>query len=580
MARKKQKGVDFTPEKLTKYFFRAYSWWACLILICIIGFVVEFFTWFFNGPRFLGLAFVIPALLGLLLTKPLACLFGKNQFRWKYSGMLSLVSEGICALLLVLSAFSELLFAFVLGAGFILFVRLFVLCGVVNHRTSKMLPAALVQPLAAVLCGIWFFGIPGLVCGLISLFIFGGSMTLFLWLFDLPLKKAFGITGMGFANVYFDQMLYGRNDMESYLEKITEKAIVPETTFFFTRENKKDIWFVVPNLHPGPLADIGGSNFPKILHDELAEHAEVVVSHGSASHDMNLISNDETAKIRDAILQSLDGVTYCEEASLPQRTKFGSVSILSQKFGNSLLMVTTRSPEMTEDLDYPLGRIIMGEARHLYDNIGLVDAHNCMPQTTHVIYPGTQEGTEFILGARESMEKIKAAPLWPFKAGVANRKLPYDRSDGFGELGLSVFVTEVKNRKTAYIVFDGNNVEAGVREVLRDAVLEIVDEAEILTTDTHVVNSMTSRNPVGMVIPAEEILTHVMAALQEALSDMAPAKAGAATGICRDVKVFGPGKFARISSCVTGLVTTMVPYIITFLIISILVTFIGCAVFS
>ncbi|HJJ28941.1 MAG TPA: DUF2070 family protein [Methanocorpusculum sp.] len=580
MARKKQKGGEFTPEKLTRFFFRAYPWWVCLILILVIGAIVEFFIWFFNGPRLFGLALAIPALFGLLLTKPLANLFGKNQFRWKYSGMLSLVSEAFCALLLMLSAFSELLFAFVLGAGFILFVRLFVLCGVVNHKSSKMLPAAAVQPLAAVICGVWFFGVAGLVCGLISLIIFGAAMVLFIWLFDLPLKKSLGINGMEFANVYFDQMLYGRNDMEVYLQKITELAIVPETTFFFTRENKKDIWFVVPNLHPGPLADIGGSNFPKILHDQLADRAEVVVSHGSASHDMNLISNDETDKIRDAILQTTDSVVYSEGASFVQRTKFGNVSILSQKFGNSLLMVTTRSPEMTEDLDYPLGRIILGEARHLYDNMGLVDAHNCMPAATHVFYPGTEEGTEFILGAREAMEKIKSAPLWPFKAGVANKELPFDRAEGFGDMGISVFVTEVKNRKTAYIVFDGNNVEAGVREVLRDAALELVDEAEILTTDTHVVNSLTSRNPVGMVIPAEDIVPYVLETLREAIADLAPAKGGAATGICRDVKVFGPGKFAKIASYVTGLVMTMAPYAIAFLIISILVTFIGCAVFT
>lgn len=581
MARRKKDGNrEFTPEILTKYFFSAYPWWVSLILFFVIGVVIDIISWFVNGPVYFGLAFSIPALLGMLLTYPLSCLLGKNMFRWKYAGMLSLVCEGITALFLALSFVSELLFAYVLGTGFIVFIRLFVLCGVVNHHPSKMLIPALTQPLFMVIGGCFIFGIPGLVTGIISLAAFGCLGVLYIWLFDLPLKKGLGLNGMGFANVYFKQMLYERNDMEQYLQTITEYAIVPETTFFFRRENKKDIWFVVPNLHPGPLADIGGSNFPKILHDELADEAEVVVSHGSASHDMNLISNAETEKIRDTILQSRNGLSYCKGASLPVRMQFGSVSLLSQKFGNSLLMVTTRSPSMTEDLDYPLGRIIMGESRHLYENLGLVDAHNCMPAATHIIYPGTDEGTEFILGAREVMEKMKDVPLLPFKAGVVNRELPFGRSEGFGEMGLSVFVTSVNEYRCAYVVFDGNNVEAGIRETLRDAVLKLVDEAEILTTDTHVVNSLTSRNPVGMAVSAEEILPFVLDAVREALDDCAPAESAAATGICRDVKVFGPGKFTKIATYVTGLVMNMLPYMLLMLIVGILVVFIGCAVFS
>ena len=110
------------------------------------------------------------------------------------------------------------------------------------------------------------------------------------------------------------------------------------------------------------------------------------------NHDLNLISNRETKSITRAIRESLDSVDYTGLASRPVRTRFGTVSILSQRFGDSLLMITTRSPEMTEDMDYSIGRIVMGESKGRYKNIGFVDAHNCMTSVTNIIYPSTKTG--------------------------------------------------------------------------------------------------------------------------------------------------------------------------------------------
>ena len=69
--------------------------------------------------------------------------------------------------------------------------------------------------------------------------------------------------------------------------------------------------------------------------------------------------------------------------------------------------------------------------------------------------------------------------------------LPYSREQGFGDLGIQVLVVEVAGQRTAYVLIDGNNMAEGVRDTLLDSILTITDNAEVMTTDSHVVNTIT-----------------------------------------------------------------------------------------
>jgi putative membrane protein len=140
-------------------------------------------------------------------------------------------------------------------------------------------------------------------------------------------------------------------------------------------------------------------------------------------------------------------------------------------------------------------------------------------------------------------------------------------------MGVLVLITEVVGTKTAYVLFDGNNVHMGVREVLRDAVLAVgVSEVEIMTTDSHVVNTISGKNPVGMAIPAEAILPHLLAAVSETIADISPAKVASATGMCRDVEVFGPSRMVQLSATVNAMVTNLLPLSVLLLLVSFLTT--------
>ena len=573
----KRKIREIQPETLTRFMFRAPKWWQSLLIIFAIGAIIDLICYAANIGIGLGFAFSIPAAFAILTTNPLVKILGRQEFTWNRSALLALAGEIFAIFWLLTAPLLGVAFAYVYGLGFVFAIRLIVLVAVVDYHIPRMILPAAMPTIASSVCAFLLFGSGIIMPVIVSVGTFAVCVIAFLLLFDMPLKRSIGLSGMHFVNVFFGHLTNGSNDMEDYFHKISEFVSVPVTTFFFRRENKKDIWFVVPNLHPGPRADIGGSNFPNLLFQEFSNEATVLVSHGCASHDLNMISNNETVKISAAIKKSRPNAKYSNLASRPVRSRCGNVSILSQKFGDSLLMVTTRSPKMTEDMDYSIGRIIMGEAKHSYENVGFVDAHNCMTNVTKIIYPSTKAGNEFINGGAAALSNMENAEMFTLRAGVSHVELPFDRDHGFGDTGIVTLVTEAGDKRTVYVLFDGNNVKEGVREVLRDAVLaEGFDECEIMTTDSHVVNSMSGRNPVGLEIEAEEIIPFVLDSVKRAVDDLSPAEVGAATEICEEVEVFGPGKIIQLTSLVSSIISNLGPYCLLFLLVAFFAVLVVC----
>lgn len=568
--------TEAKTENLSKYLFSAPVWWQSLIIMLVLGILVDAVVYVLapvHGSMMYGFVFAVSAVLAMVLTKPLVDLLGAEKLTWNRSALVALACMIFSLFWMAIGFVLDAALAYVFGLGFILAIRLLVLTAISDYRIVHMYLPAAVQTIAGVILGVYLFGTGYLVPAVLSILIFSVGIISFLLLFDRPLRKAHGISAMQFINAFLAHLTDGSKGLEDYFRTIGEAVTVPETSFFFRREGKKDVLFVVPNLHPGPLSEVGGGNYPKHLHDEFSEQEIVFISHGCATHDFNLVSESECEKIAAAIDETREDLSYAPLAGRPLRSRSGTVSVLSQRFGNSILLVTTRSPDMTEDLDYAVGAIVMAEGHRWYENVGFVDAHNCMVEVTSVVLPASPAGSEYIAASRQAMERQADAELSAFSIGVAQRVLPFSREQGFGDMGVLVLVTEVAGVRTAYVLFDGNNVHMGVREVLRDAVLAAgVSEAEIMTTDSHVVNTISGRNPVGMEVSAEEILPHLLTAVAEAIADLSPARVASATGMCRDVVVFGPSRTVQLSATVNAMVTNLLPLSVLLLLVSFLIT--------
>ena len=591
---------DVKLGQLTRFIFTAPSWQRSIFLIVLLGLIIDAAgakSWLnmnlsaplaFTLPTVVSsylalpakfvfsgtLVFTIPAIAALLLTKPLIELSGKTM-TWNRSGLLALTCTvfGVIITLAALAVSVTLIPLFyAISLGFIFGLRLLVLVAIADYRVPRMILPALSQSLFGIIMGMILFSPSFAIFALVLHLVFGLGFTILIWIIEQPLRRAFRIRGLAFINAFIAHMTDGSSKgMENFFREIGEGVFVPQVSFFFTRENKKPVIFTVPNLHPGPMGEIGGGNLPKVIHDFFSPE-ETLVAHGCATHDFNLVSESEIGKVINAMQKSRSGLTYRNTATPSGRLSCGTVHVLSQQFGDSVLLVTSRSPERTEDLDFSIGMTIMAEGHRWFPQVAVVDAHNCMTDLSSPVTIATHTATEYQQGCLQAMEACRSRQAVPFGIGVAHHEVPFRREQGFGDLGIQVMVAEAGGQKTAYILIDGNNVAAGTREILLQQALSLVDNAEIMTTDSHVVNTITGKNPVGLAVSGEEIVPEMMAAVREAIADLAPARSAAATAQCENVIVFGSNRIVQLASTVNAMLVFVAPLSLAMLLLAFLLS--------
>jgi len=577
-------GSDVKLGQLTRYLFTAPSWKRSLVLIALLGLLIDGVgvrAWVIlpvsNFPFSGTIAFTFPALVAFLVTKPLIGHSGKAM-TWNRSALLAL-SCTVFGVIITLAAFISkvvpVFLFYAISLAFIFGLRLFVLVAIADYRIPRMILPAFVQSGTGILAGMFLFPPAAgfVILALVLHGVFGLGFAILIWLIERPLRRAFRIRGLAFINAFIAHTTDGSKGMEDFFREIGEEIFVPQESLFFLRRNKKGVIFTVPNLHPGPMGEIGGGNLPRILHDNFEE--ETLVPHGCATHDFNLVSETEILKVIAAVKNSQGNLEYAAAASRSIRTSSGSVHLLTQRFGDAVLMVSTRSPQRTEDLDYAIGMAIMAEGHRWYPHVAFVDAHNCMTDLSSPVLAGTFTATEYQRAAQVAMESCLSEQLRPFAIGVAHLPVPFSREQGFGDLGIQVLVIDVAGQTTAYILIDGNNMAKGVREVLLEAALTKVDAAEIMTTDSHVVNTITGKNPVGMHVPPAEFLPFVLQALSAALADRAPADVAAATAHCDKVVVFGSNRISQLASTVNAMLIYVAPLSLAMLLLAFLLSLVA-----
>jgi len=184
------------------------------------------------------------------------------------------------------------------------------------------------------------------------------------------------------------------------------------------------------------------------------------------------------------------------------------------------------------------------------DDVLLADAHNCNngldgDDLGHV-YPGSKRSFDMIQAAGEVARRIQDAPDRDMRLGTAWDRTTWRPTDGIGPLGVRVAVLETGDQRTAYVLVDGNNMEPGLREQLIDA-LDAVDHAEVMTTDTHIVNTVESSNQVGAALDWDELTALVSELTEEAIEDLEPVEGGMASERA-EVTVFGNDRTETLAS--------------------------------
>jgi putative membrane protein len=300
------------------------------------------------------------------------------------------------------------------------------------------------------------------------------------------------------------------------------------------------------------MGEIGGGNFPERVATDCS--ALVFPPHATAGHDFNLVTEREVDTILDAARTAADRIIYDDVATRSVRVHSGEASMLGQAFGDDAFLVSTYAPGFADDVEFGVGLSATAEARTSgLDDVVLVDAHNSNdglngPDLGHIT-PGSKRAFDMIGAAGISGQRLATADRHGLELGVAWDETPWTPADGIGPLGVRVAVTAVDDQETAYVLIDGNNMDPGLRGELVEALVEDgpADEAEVMTTDTHIVNSVEADNQVGAAIDWDELRTLVCDLLAEARADLEPVEAGVAVERA-EVTVFGNDRTETLAS--------------------------------
>ncbi|NLV05800.1 DUF2070 family protein [Haloarcula rubripromontorii] len=387
--------------------------------------------------------------------------------------------------------------------------------------------------------------------------IYALAVWLFLVVIDQPWRSSLGVSALDFLRGFIGHIAEGTRELEEFFEDIGEEAVVPVTLLSVRRPNGEEkARFVLPMIHPGPMGEIGGGNLPR----RVAESADGLAfpPHATAGHDFNLVTEREVDKILSTAETAYQHIEYDSHATAGHQVTEGEATLTGQAFGSDALVVNTYAPGCADDVEYAVGLSAMSEARaDGLEDVLLVDAHNCNDglegdDLGHVV-PGSQRSFDMLHGAGQLGSLLTDAETGRLRCGVAWDATPWEPEEGIGPLGIRVCVFEVNDQRTAYVLIDGNNMEPGLRQRIIDAA-EGVDMMEVMTSDTHIVNTVEAENQVGQAIPEKEIVALIGDLVDRAVADLEPVEAGMASEQVT-VTVFGNDRTETLASTANAMVS-------------------------
>jgi putative membrane protein len=570
-----------------------------LALIVLGSAVLAAIVWWPNATLFLeGFVFVfaLSAVAGAGLTTPLAsALGGRLEFHRSVFLALTVVVLQLPLALIWRGAWQvwpsatpslALLGTFLVGPAF--WFRHLTLYGVSKPSHARMLPASLF-PAVLYLAGLFLLqpSAPGVVISAIAFLVlaFVSALAL-LHAADRPIRREFQMSGVSLIRPLLDHV--GERDpgatraLETFFLKGAITADLKVSLLAFLKDGEIRATIALPTVHPGPFAALGSSDLPRKLSEQLGPAAgTVLVPHTPSDHDLDLPSEGEVERVGlacRALLASLPPSGRSRASPLVQPYP-GSLA-RAQLLGEVALVVVSQAPLPTDDIAYSVAdRILREIALDGGPAVALIDAHNSYVEGLGDVIYGTPTAEKLLVDAKAAVRAaVAAAREGPIEVGVATRGGYSIGKDGIGPQGIRAVAVRAGGSTSGYVLIDGNNLLMGRRDAIVKALETVVDVAEVMTTDNHVVHEVDGGiNPVGERIPLEQLLRDAKQALAEAQANVVPVEVRFGTKEVPAVKVLGPNLTARLLTSLgdtLSMFTNMLPA--TFLLLltsSLVVTF-------
>ena len=537
-------------------------------LIVVASAALAALLWLPDTPRFVeGFLFVfaLPSLLASVATPPLARALG-GRFEFHRSAFLSLTVLLLQVPLALVwrgawqawpTAVPDIAFLGVFLAGPAFWFRHLTLYGVSRSSHARMVGISLfptvlyLAALFAVRAPTW----PEVLSALVILALAFVYALALVRAADRPLRREFQTSGVALIRPLLDHV--GSRDPEATrsLEEFFLRAAIPADLSVrllrFERAGRPPVTLALPTVHPGPFAALGASDLPRKLAEGLGPASgTVLVPHTPSDHDLDLPSESEVARVISAsrdLFASLSSPAPSRASPLvrPYPDSLARAQIL----GDAVFVAVSQAPAPTDDIAFSVAdRLVRDLSADGVAKVVLVDAHNSYIEGKGDIVYGTPTAEKMIRDAKAAVRAADAAARdGTVEVGAAVRDGYSIGGDGIGPQGMRAVAIRSGGTTTGYVLIDGNNLVVGLREPIVRALETVVDVAEVMTTDNHVVHEVDGGiNPVGERRSVDALARDAHDVLAAAVADLAPAEVRFGVRDVPSVKVLGPGHTARL----------------------------------
>jgi len=539
------------------------------------------------GLIFLGLPTITTAIITTLMTtKTKARIDFKESIYLAIIGMLLIIIPYLIGIWLSAINPLYLIDLLIFGYSAIFLIRVIAVILITPFGIIKSTPIALIQPLigfifvstiTAINTIYTLIPIPQIniisftLKSITSLIIMVGSTILLIKAIDAPMKKNFGIKSTTLTRAFLAHWLNNSLDIEEKMAPSTEKINALIGILAFKTKNKIKAILITPYLHPGPFAEIGGSKIAKeLIKIDKDLNTTTLITHGTATHDLNPMRTPDLKKIRTAIKQKIKIMKFKKEKINFEKAKTKNAEMTGTSFGNNVFMTSTFFPKATEDIDLSIGKNIMSKMEKNFNKAIYADAHNCNRNGHFTVFSGDPRAAYLEETAELLNKKLVKAKQENFKIGVSITKLKkYSEKDGLGAAGIRTILFKTQsNKKYAYIIIDGNNLKENLRKILLEELKKQgIEKAEIMTTDSHTVNNIQGiYNPFGEKIPLNEIKKAIKEGIKKAEENLEEAEVSVDKITVPEIRVLGMQRASELIATINSIIsmiTILGPFVIT-----------------
>ena len=375
-----------------------------------------------------------------------------------------------------------------------------------------------------------------------------------IWMIEAPIRSNFGISLMDLVNYSLSNLETESKELEGIFESFGETIITKVGVIAFRAKGKMKAIVAAPFIHPGPFGTLGSSNLPAVLATYLSTKYKcpAFFAKGAGTHDTNLVNNAEMEKVKRAYRKLIDNLSFTRRASAPLAK--GNPQLFGFSAGKRACMISSFAPETTEDIDLGIGFSILSEASK-FVNAVYMDGHNCYTGIARSVSSGSEMGHRLISSVSSFSKDLSEQKQGKLSVGVSSIEVPLSVSHGMGSKGLGLILMKSKSL-SAMVFIDANNMVGELREAIIEHLHHKgVSLSEVITSDTHTVNTVAGgENPLGMSY-TEEVFQKVLEALDQAYDQAFGNLEEVEVAIDSDdlaVNVLGPGSSTQIVSTINA----------------------------